>query len=134
MNDLREYLLDLINDKLREILQLSDHWYDIYIFETKLNDSTAVSLRIASLGSPRINRYQDVNYITPPGTPREKDDYVEDSPRDDLCIYIHKYKNDFLNIFENIIKYHISDFIEGSFILKIHLDRLTIQFKYGIRC
>jgi len=120
-----------INEQLVKIFEISII-YNVYLFETKyLHEDTfkIISIRIANSNSPRLNYYEGIEYITPPGTPRN--DYIEETPRDELCNHIHKNKNDFLDIIISIIEKYYPRYIKDSITLRFHSDRITIKFRNG---
>ena len=131
MEELKENLLRLINEKIKVDFNL-DNDYSIYIFETEYpgNPEISVSVRIVNLSSPRVSLYSNIEYITPTGTPRLRDDYVEDSPRDSLGSIVSKSKDEFVPIFEGMIKSNIKTYVSNFLEVKCHVDRITIRFKY----
>lgn len=121
----------LVNEKFRTIFNLTNN-YDINIFESPRDTHVIIYIRISNQQSPRGKVYQKEEYITPPGTPRELDEYIEDSPRDELCVYLSTYKNEFINFLQGVIIEYFTFFIKDSLEIKFNIDRISIKFKNGL--
>ena len=146
MDKFEENINKLINKELKTIFNLTND-YTVDTFKSPREEYIILYVRISNLNSPRIEKYRSESYITPPGTPRELDKYVEESPRDELSICIstsikisreksakaHRTfaleENEFINLFIGIVKSYFN-YIEDSIELKIHSDRLSIKFRY----
>jgi hypothetical protein len=152
VEDLKNFFEVLVNQKLKNQLNLSNV-YDVFMFETQIENplEIIISVRIANSSSPRILEYEEDDYISPPGTPRKRDEYVEETPRDELCKYISKFKNekkeappyhfqsehvpienDFTRILLENIKFRIERYIQDTISIKIYSDHFTVNFKYNV--
>jgi len=124
MESIHEQLNILINTQLRTIFQLTEN-YDISLFESSSN---GMIIRISTSKSPRLEMYKSEDYESGSGTPRQFDEYIETTPRDELCNYVSQFKNDFVKLIHDIINRYVKEVTDLT--VKLHTDRVSIRFKY----